>query len=41
MFPITTHSQDFADEDDGPLITFDDTPLPVDNEVEYEFFIFI
>jgi hypothetical protein len=33
MFPITTDAQDFGDEEDGPLMTFDDPPLPVDNEV--------
>lgn len=33
MFPITTDGQDFCDEDDGPLITFDDPPLPIEAEV--------
>jgi hypothetical protein len=33
MFPITTDAHDFGDEDDGPLISFDDPQLPVDNEV--------
>ncbi|CAF4578036.1 unnamed protein product [Rotaria sp. Silwood1] len=32
MFPITTGTQDFVDEDDGPMISFDDASLPVDNE---------
>jgi hypothetical protein len=33
MFPITTDGQDFGDEDDGPMMSFDDTQIPVDNEV--------
>jgi hypothetical protein len=33
MFPITTDAQDFGDEDDGPMTSFDDTQIPVDNEV--------
>ncbi|CAF4173949.1 unnamed protein product [Rotaria sp. Silwood2] len=32
MFPITTEIQDFVDEDDGPMISFDDAHLPVDTE---------
>ncbi|CAF4519240.1 unnamed protein product [Rotaria socialis] len=32
MFPITTDGQDFGDEDDGLMTTFDDAPLPVENE---------
>ena len=33
MFPITTNAQDFGDEDDGPMTSFDGTHLPIENEV--------
>ncbi|CAF4439778.1 unnamed protein product, partial [Adineta steineri] len=32
MFPITTDTQDFGDEDDGPM-PYDDPPIPADHEV--------
>ncbi|UJR37705.1 hypothetical protein I4U23_030400, partial [Adineta vaga] len=32
MYPITTDGQDFGDEDDAPMISFDDNQLPVDPE---------
>ncbi|CAF0781184.1 unnamed protein product [Adineta steineri] len=31
MFPITTDTQDFGDEDDGPM-PYDDPPIPADHE---------
>lgn len=33
MFPITADTQDFGDEDDGPITSFDDAPNTVDHEV--------
>lgn len=40
MFQITSDAQDLCDEDDGPMTTFDDTPIPVDNEVYQVFYSF-
>lgn len=33
MFPIITTAPDYGDEDDGPLMVFEDPPIPVENEV--------
>ena len=33
MFPINTDGHDFGDEDDGPMTSFDDAQIPVDQEV--------
>ena len=33
MFPITTDGQDFGDEDDGTMTSFDDAQISVDQEV--------
>ena len=35
MFPITTDTQDYGDEDDGPIMSYDDTQIPVDHEVKF------
>ena len=33
MFPIIAGAPDYGDEDDGPLMSFDDPPNPVEHEV--------
>jgi hypothetical protein len=37
MFPIRTDGQDFGDEDDGLMTSFDENQLPVDHEVHNKF----
>lgn len=41
MFPMLTDAPFYAEEDDGPMMTFDDVAIPVEHEVRNFSFVMI